>query len=127
MCKAPNAVLTPHLGGTTYEAESNCARMAAEEIDDYLKNGNVKNSVNLPNVTLERSGMNRICLIHKNIPGMLTNIMPVFSKDGINIENMTNKSRGEFAYSVFDVNSEVNEKAVEELKNLDGMIRVRVL
>ena len=71
--------------------------------------------------------MNRICLIHKNIPGMLTNIMPVFSKDGINIENMTNKSRGEFAYSVFDVNSEVNEKAVEELKNLDGMIRVRVL
>ena len=58
---------------------------------------------------------------------MLTNIMPVFSKDGINIENMTNKSRGEFAYSVFDVNSEVNEKAVEELKNLDGMIRVRVL
>lgn len=127
MCKAPNAVLTPHLGGTTYEAESNCARMAAEEIDDYLKNGNIKNSVNLPNVTLERSGMNRICLIHKNIPGMLTNIMPVFSKDGINIENMTNKSRGEFAYSVFDVNSEVNEKAVEELKNLDGMIRVRVL
>ena len=101
--------------------------MAAEEIDDYLKNGNIKNSVNLPNVTLERSGMNRICLIHKNIPGMLTNIMPVFSKDGINIENMTNKSRGEFAYSVFDVNSEVNEKAVEELKNLDGMIRVRVL
>ena len=71
--------------------------------------------------------MNRNCLIHKNIPGMLTNIMPVFSKDGINIENMTNKSRGEFAYSVFDVNSEVNEKAVEELKNLDGMIRVRVL
>lgn len=101
--------------------------MAAEEIDDYLKNGNIKNSVNLPNVTMERSGMNRICLIHKNIPGMLTNIMPVFSKDGINIENMTNKSRGEFAYSVFDVNSEVNEKAVEELKNLDGMIRVRVL
>ena len=101
--------------------------MAAEEIDDYLKNGNIKNSVNLPNVTLERSGMNRICLIHKNIPGMLTNIMPVFSKDGINIENMTNKSRGKFAYSVFDVNSEVNEKAVEELKNLDGMIRVRVL
>ena len=71
--------------------------------------------------------MNRICLIHKNIPGMLTNIMPVFSKDGINIENMTNKSRGEFAYSVFDVNSEVDEKAVEELKHLDGMIRVRVL
>ena len=101
--------------------------MAAEKIDDYLKNGNIKNSVNLPNVTMERSGMNRICLIHKNIPGMLTNIMPVFSKDGINIENMTNKSRGEFAYSVFDVNSEVNEKAVEELKNLDGMIRVRVL
>ena len=93
-----NTVLTPHLGGTTGEAEASCARMAAQEIDDYLKNGNIKNSVNLPDVKLERSGTARICLIHKNIPGMLSNIMPVFSKDNINIENMLNKSRGEFAY-----------------------------
>ncbi|MDD6257964.1 MAG: phosphoglycerate dehydrogenase [Erysipelotrichaceae bacterium] len=127
MVKAPNTVLTPHLGGTTYEAESNCARMAAEEIDDYLRNGNIKNSVNMPDVFLERSGKNRICLIHRNIPGMLTNIMPVFSKDNINIEHMTNKSKGDFAYSVFDVNSQVDKEAVEELQHLNGMIRVRIL
>ena len=127
MVKAPNTVLTPHLGGTTGEAEANCAKMAAVQMDDYLKNGNIRNSVNFPDVTLERAGIARICLIHKNIPGMLTNIMPVFSRDGINIENMTNKSCGEFAYSIFDVNNVVDEKAVEDLKALDGMIRVRVL
>lgn len=127
MVKAPNTVLTPHLGGTTFEAESNCARMAAMQIDDYLKNGNIKNSVNMPDLFLERSGINRICLIHRNIPGMLTNIMPVFSRDNINIENMTNKSRGEYAYSVFDVNCEVDEKAIKDLNDIDGMIRVRVL
>lgn len=127
MIQAPNTVLTPHLGGTTFEAENNCARMAAEEIDDYLRNGNIKNSVNMPDVYLERSGKKRICLIHKNIPGMLTNIMPIFSNDNINIENMTNKSRGEYAYSVFDVNSEVDQEAIDELNALQGMIRVRVL
>ena len=127
LIKCKNTVLTPHLGGTTGEAEAGCARMAAEEIDDYLKNGNIKNSVNMPDMKLERSGKARICLIHKNIPGMLSNIMPVFSRDNINIENMMNKSRGEFAYSVFDVNSDVDESSVKELMNLDGMIRVRVL
>lgn len=127
MIKAPNAVLTPHLGGTTGEAEANCAKMAAVQMDEYLRNGNIRNSVNFPDVVMERSGFARICLIHKNIPGMLTNIMPVFSRDNINIENMTNKSRGEFAYSIFDVNSVVDEKAVNDLKALDGMIRVRVL
>ncbi len=122
-----NTVLTPHMGGTTYEAESNCALMAAQEIDEYLRNGNIKNSVNLPDVMMERTGKKRICLIHKNIPGMLTNIMPVFSRDNINIENMTNKSRGDYAYSMFDVNSEVDQSAIDELNQIDGMIRVRVL
>jgi D-3-phosphoglycerate dehydrogenase len=122
-----NTVLTPHLGGTTKEAESNCARMAAQEMDDYIRNGNIRNSVVLPNVHLDRSGAARICIIHKNLPGMLTNIMPVFSRDQINIENMTNKSQGKYAYSVFDVNSAVEEKAVKELEAIDGVIRVRVL
>lgn len=127
LVKAPNTVLTPHLGGTTHEAESNCAKMAAEEIDDYLKNGNIKNSVNMPDVSMSRTGKKRICLIHKNTPGMLTKIMPVFSEDNINIENMTNKSRGEYAYSMFDVNSVVDKKAIKELEDIEGMIRVRVL
>lgn len=122
-----NTVLTPHLGGTTIESESNCARMAAMEIDNYLTEGNIKNSVNLPEVIMERSGESRICIIHRNTPGMLTNIMPIFSADNINIENMTNKSKGDFAYSVFDVNSNVNEKAVKELESINGIIRVRVL
>lgn len=123
----PHVVATPHLGGTTGEAEANCARMAADEIDDYLKNGNIRNSVNMPDVVMERSGQARICLIHRNIPGMLTAIMPVFSRDNINIENMTNKSRGEFACSIFDVDTKVDEKAINDLKKLDGMIKVRVL
>ena len=87
----------------------------------------IKNSVNMPTLMLERSGIARICIIHRNLPGMLTKIMPVFSKDGINIENMTNKSRGAYAYSVFDVNSIVDEQAVQELKDIEGVIRVRVL
>lgn len=128
MVKAPNTVLTPHLGGTTYEAESNCARMAAEEIDDYLQNGNIRNSVNLPDLYMERTGERRICLIHKNIPGMLTKIMPVFSRDNVNIENMTNKSRGDYAYSVFDVNKDINEQeARKDLSSMEGIIRVRIL
>ena len=76
---------------------------------------------------LERSGASRICIIHRNLPGMLANMMPLFARDGINIENMTNKSRGSYAYSVFDVNTDVPEKAIQELNDLDGVIRVRVL
>ncbi len=124
---APNTILTPHLGGTTIEAESNCARMAAAEMDEYLRNGNIRNAVNMPNVFMERTGLARICLIHENKPGMLAKIMPVFSEEGINIENMTNKSQGEYAYSLFDVNSEVPADAEEELGKIDGMIRVRIL
>ncbi len=127
LIQTKNTVLTPHLGGTTYEAESNCALMAAQAIDDYLIDGNIKNSVNFPEVVLSRTGQKRICLIHRNTPGMLTNIMPVFSRDNINIENMTNKSKGNYAYSMFDVNSEVDQKAIDDLNAIEGMIRVRVL
>ena len=127
LIETKNVVLTPHLGGTTIEAESSCARMAASEMDDYLQNGNIKNSVNMPDVVLERSGAARVCIIHKNLPGMLTRIMPVFSEQEINIENMTNKSRGNYAYSVFDVNSRIDSSLIEKLENMDGIIRVRVL
>ncbi|MEE3488514.1 MAG: phosphoglycerate dehydrogenase [Bulleidia sp.] len=123
-----NAILTPHLGGTTIEAEGNCARMAALEIDDYLRNGNIRNSVNMPDVSLPRSGVERVCIIHRNLPGMLTKIMPVFSEDGINIANMTNKSRGEYAYSVFDIDSTIDDaQVVSQLEALEGVIRARTL
>ena len=127
LTKEPNVILTPHLGGTTVEAEANCALMAAEEMDDYLRNGNIKNSVNMPDLVLDRTGIARICIIHRNLPGMLTTLLPIFAKDQVNIENMTNKSRGEYAYSVFDLNTEVEEKVVEELKAVEGVLRVRVL
>ena len=127
LIETENAILTPHLGGTTLESESNCARMAAQAINDYLRNGNVRNSVNLPDLNMARTGAARVCLIHRNHPGILAEIMPVFAKDRINVENMMNKSRGEYAYSVFDVNSDVDETAVKELEDIDGMIRVRVL
>lgn len=127
LIKEPNAVLTPHLGGTTVEAEANCALMAAEEMDDYLVNGNIRNSVNMPELHLDRSGRVRICIIHRNLPGMLTALLPVFAKDQVNIENMTNKSRGEYAYSVFDLNTDVDDAVVDELKAVEGVLRVRVL
>lgn len=122
-----NVILTPHLGGTTIEAESNCAKMAAKEMDDYLRNGNIRNSVNMPNVYLERNGESRVCVIHKNVPGMLTKIMTVFSRDQINIENMSNKSRGEIAYSVFDVNAKISKEILHEITEIDNVIRVRGL
>lgn len=127
LIKEPNAILTPHLGGTTVEAEANCALMAAEEMDDYLRNGNIKNSVNMPDLHLDRSGIARICIIHRNLPGMLTTLLPIFAKDQVNIENMTNKSRGEYAYSVFDLNTEVDEAVIEELRSVEGVLRVRLL
>ena len=127
LIQEPNAILTPHLGGTTVEAEANCALMAAEEMDDYLYNGNIKNSVNLPDLHLDRTGITRICIIHRNLPGMLTTLLPIFAKDQVNIENMTNKSRGEYAYSVFDLNTEVDQHVVNELKAVEGVLRVRVL
>ncbi len=125
--KVRNVVATPHLGGTTIESEANCALMAAREMDDYLRNGNIRNSVNLPTVVLERTGRARICVIHRNLPGMLTTIMPIFAKDEVNIENMTNKSAGAYAYSVFDVNCDIPQTVGEQLRKVDGVLRVRVL
>ena len=127
LCKEENAILTPHLGGTTIEAEANCARMAAEEMDDYLRTGNIKNSVNMPDISMDRSGIARICIIHRNLPGMLTTLLPIFAKDKVNIENMTNKSRGEYAYSVFDLNTEIEPFVIDELKAIEGVLRVRVI
>ena len=101
--------------------------MAAKEMDDYLRNGNIRNSVNMPNVYLERNGESRVCVIHKNVPGMLTKIMTVFSRDQINIENMSNKSRGEIAYSVFDVNAKISKEILHEITEIDNVIRVRGL
>ena len=122
-----NVIALPHLGASTPESEENCAVMAARQLQDYLLNGNITNSVNLPNVCQDWSGIARICLIHKNVPAMLTQIMTTLSDDHINVENMTNKSKKDYAYTMVDVNTRLTEEAVEELRAIPNMIRVRVL
>ena len=122
-----NVIALPHLGASTPESEENCAIMAARQLRDYLVNGNIVNSVNLPNVSQEWSGISRLCLIHKNMPAMLTKIMSTLSDDNINVENMTNKSKKDYAYTMVDVNTRITDDVADELRAIDGVIRVRVL
>lgn len=124
----PNTTVTPHLGASTQESEDNCAKMAVHEIRDFMENGNIKNSVNYPNCDAGVcSTEGRITVAHKNVPNMLSQFTTLFSKDGVNIENMVNKSRGDYAYSIFDVCSEVKDSVVKDLAAIDGVIRVRVI
>ncbi len=122
-----NVIALPHLGASTPESEENCARMAADQLKDYLINGNIKNSVNLPNVHQDWSGISRVCLIHKNIPAMLTKITSILSEEGVNVENLTNKSKKDYAYTMVDLNGRIKDAVADELRSIPGMIRVRVL
>lgn len=124
---AKNVVALPHLGASTPESEDNCAVMAARQLEDYLVNGNIVNSVNLPRVEMEWSGICRLCMIHRNIPAMLANITLALSKENVNVENMTNKSRGDYAYTLVDVNARVGESVVNSIRAIPGMLRVRVI
>ncbi len=124
---APHVVAIPHLGASTEESENNCAVMAARQLDDYLKNGNIRNSVNLPAVELPRSGAARICVIHANVPAVITGITAAVAEEGLNIENMTSKSRGDVAYTMLDVSSAPSDAAVKHIASLNGIIRVRVV
>ena len=124
---AKNVIALPHLGASTPESEENCAVMAARQLEDYLVNGNITNSVNMPNVHQEWSGIARLCLIHKNVPAMLTKIMSTLSDDGINVENMTNKSKKDYAYTMVDVNSRITSEVADELRSIPGIIRLRVI
>ena len=124
---AKHVIALPHLGASTPESEENCAAMAVRELQDYLVNGNITNSVNLPNVSQDWSGISRLCMIHKNVPAMLSKIMGVLSDDNINVENMTNKSKGDYAYTLVDVNTRITDEVAGELRAIPNMIRVRVL
>jgi len=127
LCVNEKVVVIPHLGASTPESEDNCAVMAADELRDYLENGNIRNSVNYPNVEMDRSGAQRLCIFHRNIPAMLANITLQLAEDSINVENMTNKSKGDWAYTMVDVGSEVDDKAISDIKAIPGVIRVRVI
>ena len=126
--KLPNTTVTPHLGASTQESEDNCAKMAVSEIRDFMENGNIKNSVNYPNCdagVCQTAG--RITIAHKNVPNMLSQFTTLFSKDGVNIENMVNKSRGNFAYTILDICSDSTVSVVKELDARERVIPVRVI
>jgi D-3-phosphoglycerate dehydrogenase len=101
--------------------------MAAKELIDYIENGNIVNSVNLPETAMPRSGKNRVCVIHKNIPTILTKITAVISDDNINIENLLNKSRGDYAYTMLDIDDANLDALQTEIEAIDGVIRVRII
>jgi len=123
----PGAVAIPHLGASTEESEDNCAVMAAQEINDYLVNGNIRNSVNFPNLDMPRSGVARICALHANVPAVITQLTAVLADEGLNIENMTNKSKGDNAYTVIDVSSVPSKNAIATIEAINGVMKVRVI
>lgn len=117
----------PHLGASTEESEDNCAIMAAKELVDYLENGNITNSVNYPAVSLPRTCDSRVCLLHRNVPAVLSQITDLIAREKINIENMSNGSKGEYAYTIVETNSPISADAVEAIGKVEGMIRVNVI
>ena len=122
------AIVTPHLGASTEEAEDNCAAMAADEIRNYLENGNIINSVNYPNCDMGVAGeFCRVAICHKNIKNMLNQFTDIFTEEDLNIEHMTNASRGDYAYSMFDLSDKPSEAAIEKMSNIEGVLRVRVI
>ena len=120
-------IAIPHLGASTPESEENCASMGALELIDFLENGNIKNSVNMPAVSMAKTGVARITVIHKNQPNMIATITDTISRDGINIASFEDKNRGEWAYSIIDTDTEASAKVIEDINSIDGVIRVRVI
>jgi D-3-phosphoglycerate dehydrogenase len=123
----PRAVTLPHLGASTREAEDNCAVMVAEEIRDYLENGNVRNSVNFPKVYMKRYGGYRLAVVNENVPAMLGQISTALADSGLNIIDMINKSKGELAYTLVDVESEIGQACIDRISAIPGVLAVRVL
>ena len=127
MLGVEGVIAIPHLGASTPESENNCAIMAARQLADYIDNGNITNSVNFPNISMPRTALARICVIHKNIPNMLTSITSIVAKDNVNIENLLNKSKGQLAYTMMDVEECDTEAVSRHISALEGVIRVRVI
>ncbi len=123
----PRVVALPHLGASTREAEDNCAVMVADEIRDYLENGNIRNSVNFPKVYMKRQPGNRLCVANANVPNMLGQISTAVADSGLNIVDMINKSRGELAYTLVDVDGDIDEACVQKIAGTEGVLAVRVL
>lgn len=123
----PRFVALPHLGASSEEAEENCAVMVADQVTDYLENGNISNSVNYPNISMSRESKFRLAIANANVPNMLGQISTTLAGAGLNIHNMTNKSRGEFAFTLVDVESVVPQAVIDQLASIKGVLRVRYL
>ncbi len=125
---AVNTLVTPHLGASTEESEDNCAVMAAKEVRDFLENGNIKNSVNFPSCDMGSCvAAGRITIAHKNIVNMIGQFTTTLAEEGVNISDMTNKSKGDYAYSMFDLDSPASEHLVRALEAIDGVSKVRIV
>lgn len=122
-----NIICMPHIGASTPEAEDNCAVMASKQLIDYIENGNISCSVNYPNCSMPRSTDYRIVILHKNIVNILAYITSTVSAEGINISNLSNQSKGEYAVTIIDVEKAVSDSALKHISSLDGIIRVRAL
>ncbi len=123
----PNVIATPHLGASTGEAEENCAVMVADQIIDFLENGNIRNSVNFPSLVLERSGRGvRLAMANRNVPRILGRTLSILADRDINVIDMLNRSRDDIAYNLIDIEAEASEEVVSEIQAIDGVINVRV-
>ena len=120
-------VLLPHIGASTAQAEENCAVMAVDQLKDFLVNGNIKNSVNFPNVSLPRSTEKRITITNKNVPAMIGKIATKIGNLGLNIADMSNVSRGDIAYNIIDIEDQIDEKSLNKLREIEDVINVRLL
>ncbi|MEO8386481.1 MAG: phosphoglycerate dehydrogenase [Betaproteobacteria bacterium] len=123
----PRVIATPHLGASTEEAEDNCALMVADQVRDFLEDGNIRNAVNLPDVVMERESLYRLCIVNANVPNMVGQISTAMADAGLNIHNMLNKSRGEMAYTLVDVDSAIPPALVNRLAAIEGVRSVRYL
>ena len=127
MLAAPNAYCFPHLGASTPESEENCARMAAKELIDYLEKGNIRNSVNFPNLKVPFESKNRICVMHRNVPNMIANLSTLMSAHGANIENFGSRSRGDYAYTIVETMQDVPESVLNVLRSNKNVTMVRMI
>ena len=127
MLAQKNAIIMPHLGASTPESEDNCAKMAAFEVREFLEKGTIRNSVNFPNLKVPYEGGHRMCMIHKNVPNMIAQITSTLSSQDMNIENMGNRSRGDYAYTIVDVDKVPTDAVLNALRAVEGMIRVRAI
>lgn len=127
MLGVPNCICSPHLASGTEEAEENCAIMASAQLCDYLESGSIHNSVNFPEMEATNAAKNKVCVLHRNEPSVITNVANTFSRDNINIEDLASSSKGKYSYMILQTNSDVEQGLVDELSKLPNVLKVRVI